>query len=226
MFDNGSQAIKMAMVTLWSRFINFIPNFLSALIVFLVGWFLALVLEKVIIKVLQFLKVDLVLEKTDIRETWLKAGVDLSISKFIGALVKWFLIIAFLMASTNILKLDQVTNFLNDVLLYIPNIVVAVVILLVAVILAGFFQKVVKASVESAGLASGDFLGALTKWSILLFGLLAALVQLKFKVSDTILSGIVGMLALGGGLAFGLGGRTLAEEILEKIRRDIFPNRK
>ena len=143
--------------------------------------------------------------------------------KFLGELVKWFLILVFLLTATDILGLSQVSDFLKSVLMYVPNIIIAVVIMLAAVVIASFLQKLVKASVDVSGLKSGSFLGMMTKWAVLIFAVLAVLEQLSVApgLVQTFFSGLMYTLALAVGLAFGLGGKEAAADFIQKFRSDI-----
>jgi len=209
--------------TLWSGFIGFLPTFLAALIVFIIGWLIAIALGKLANRIIKVIKLDLFLAKIGFKKTLARAKLKLNSGKFFEEIVKWFFIIIFLMAATDILSLYQITDFLKTVLYYIPNIVVAVLILLASVIIANFLQKLVRASIEAAKLGGATFLSGLTKWIVLIFGFVAAITQLGIAVTliHTIVIGLIGMLALAGGLAFGLGGKDQAIRFLEKLRRDI-----
>ncbi len=213
----------MSLLNLWDRFINFLPALVGAVLVFVAGWIVAVALGKVVEHIVKMVKIDDVMEKAGTKARLEKAGVTLNVAKFIGGLVKWFLILVFLMAATDILKLTQVTNFLNSIILYLPNVVVAAVILAVAFLVANFVFAVVKGSSKVAGLVSATLLATIAKWSIVVFGFLAALIQLGIASSliNTLFIGFVAMLALAGGLAFGLGGKEEAAMILKKIRQEI-----
>jgi len=215
-------AITRAFGDLSERVIGYIPNLLGALLIFIVGWIVAVGLERLIVKILQMLRADKLTDATGMKETWEKFGVDFSLSKFIGALVKWFLIIIFLIAATEVLGLAQVSAMLTQVFQFIPQIIVAVLILMAAALLGNFLERVVKASAESAGVSASNFVGALAKWAVLIFALLAALVQLQVapQMIQTLFMGLVAMFAIAGGLAFGLGGRDLAAELLDRARKD------
>jgi hypothetical protein len=128
-----------------------------------------------------------------------------------------------LMAATDILHLVQVTSFLNSIVLYLPNVIVAAVIMAVAFLVGNFVYAVIKGSTKIAGIVSATLLATIAKWAIVIFGLLAALIQLGVASSliNTIFIGFVAMLALAGGLAFGLGGRDEAALILKKLRHEI-----
>lgn len=153
-----------------------------------------------------------------------KGGFTLNSGAFIGGLVRWFLVIVFLVASLDILGLAQVNEFLKNVVLsYLPNVIVATLILVVAAFIANAMQKLVVGSAKAAGAPSTHFLGGLTKWSIWIFAILAALYQLGIAgaFSQTLFTGFVAMVAIAGGLAFGLGGRDAASRYIEKLRKDI-----
>ncbi|PIU78335.1 MAG: hypothetical protein COZ28_02945 [Candidatus Moranbacteria bacterium CG_4_10_14_3_um_filter_44_15] len=217
------EAITLSFLNLWERFINFLPALVGAVLVFVAGWIVAVALGKVVEHIFKMIKVDDVMEKAGTKARFEKAGVKLDVAKFLGGLVKWFLILVFLMAATDILKLVQVTNFLNSIILYLPNVVVAAVILAVAFLVANFVYAVVKGSTKVAGIVSATLLATVAKWAIVIFGFLAALIQLGIASSliNTLFIGLVAMLALAGGLAFGLGGKDEAAAILKKIRQEI-----
>ncbi len=208
---------------IWRSFIKFIPSLLGALLILIVGWYIALLVEKIIVRLLKIVWIDNALKRIGIKDGFEKAGIKLNIAKAGGFLVKWFLFIVFIIAATEILNMTQVTEFLNGIVSYIPNVIVAVIILLLGVVFANFAHQVVKKAVEAANLLSANFLASVAKWSILVFSILAALVQLKVAANllQILFTGLVGMIALAGGLAFGLGGRDKAKEVLEKMSRDL-----
>jgi hypothetical protein len=217
------EAITMSLISLWDRFIGFLPALVGAILVFVAGWIVATALGKVVEHVFKMLKVDEAVEKAGTKARFKNAGVNLDIAKFLGGLVKWFLILVFLMAATDILKLVQVTSFLNSIILYLPNVVVAAVILAIAFLVANLVYAVVRGSTKVAGIVSATLLATVAKWAIVIFGFLAALIQLGIAASliNTLFIGLVAMLALAGGLAFGLGGKDEAAMILKKIRHEI-----
>jgi len=224
------QAITLSLVNLGERFGNYFPTLLGALVVFLAGWIVAVALGKVVEKSLKAAKIDKALEKmgfgkkTKTNQVIIRFGI----AEFFGGLVKWFLVLAFLMAASDILKLSEVTVFLNSILLYIPNVVVAVVILAIVFLTGNFVYNVVKGSGRAAGVMSATLLATISKWAIIIFGIFAALIQLGVASSlvSTIFIGVVAMLSLAGGLAFGLGGREEASMILRKLREEITEGRK
>lgn len=225
--QNWGEAIAISLLGLWERFIGFLPSLIGAILVFLLGWIIAVVLGKLAEKILQTLQIDQALEKLGMTQRFSDYGMKLNLAAFLGGVVKWFLILVFLMAATDILQLPQVTNFLNSILLYIPNVVVAVIILTIVFLLGNLVYSIVKGSTRAAGVVSATLLATLSKWAIILFGVLAALIQLGIATSlvNTLFMGLIAMFALAGGLAFGLGGREEAQIILRKLREEISQGR-
>lgn len=221
--QNWGGAVSFSLISLWERFIGFVPALVGAILVFFIGLVVAAALGKFAEKIFSTLRFDKAAEKLRLPDYFGKAGVQVKISKFFGELIKWFLVLVFLMAATDILKLDQVSGFLNSVILYIPNIVIATIILSVTFLFANFVYHAVRSSTKIAGVMSASLLATLIKWSVIIFGILAALIQLGIAVSlvNTIFIGLVAALSLAIGLAFGLGGKEEAAMMLRKIREDI-----
>ena len=217
------EAITMSLLGLWERFVDFLPSLIGALLVFFLGLIVAIALGKVAEKLISFLHIDQLIEKMKFGEKFKDSGIQIKVSRFFGELVKWFLILVFLMASTDILNLTQVSGFLNSVILYVPNIVIATIILSVAFLFGNFVFHVVRSSTKVAGVASASFLAAVAKWAIIIFGLLAALIQLGIAESliNTIFIGLISAFSLAFGLAFGLGGREEAALLLRKVRENL-----
>jgi hypothetical protein len=134
--------------------------------------------------------------------------------------VYWFFVVVFLLAASDILGFYSLSAFLKDTLMYVPNIIVAILILLAALVVANFLRRLIRASVKGANLHAAKFLGTVTWWAVVIFGLLTALTQLGIAVSiiNSIITGFVAMLAIAGGLAFGLGGKEYAAHMIGKLR--------
>ena len=215
--------IQVPFMELWDSVVSYLPQIVGALVVFLIGIIIAVVLSKAIVRVIAVLGVDKLAGKFEIKAFFEKIGIRLHIGHLLGWIVKWFFIIVSLIAATDILGWEQVTTYLQQVVLYIPNVIIAVIILLAGILLANFVRRIVKSSVEAAKLESADFLSGIAKWAILVFTFMAALVQLQIApdLIQVLFTGLVAMLALAGGLAFGLGGKEQASRVLDRLRRDM-----
>lgn len=225
--QDWAEIITISLQQVWQDFIVFLPNVIAAVITFIIGWIIAIALGKIVSEIVKAIRIDQLLVKLGAERPLSRAGLRLDSGMFVGGLVKWFLIIAFLLAASDILGLSQVSGFLRDVLTYLPNVIIATIILLLGVMLSNFLARLVISSVSAAGLASSNFLGTVTKWSIMIFAIFAALIQLGIAPSliNTIFTGIIAMLAIAGGIAFGLGGKEQASNFISKLRSDIAEKR-
>ena len=213
---------------LWTGVIGFIPQLVVALIIFIVGWVIALALDRVVSQIFRALKVDRALQGIGIEEPLSRAGWRLDSGAFVGALVKWFVIIVFLVAAVDVLGLTQVNVFLSDVVLvYLPKVIVSAIILVAAAVIADITQRVVMGSAKAAHLPSAGFLGGVSKWAIWIFALLAALFQLGIAgpLVQTLFTGAIAAISLAVGLSFGLGGKEAAEKFIARLRSDLADNR-
>lgn len=221
---NWGDAIVNSLADLWIQVAGFLPNIIVAVVVFFVGWAIAAAIGRVVEKVLVVLRINQAFENLKgLKRAVEQAGLKLNIAYLVGETFKWFLLVVTLLATTDILGLQEVSQFLTSVLLYIPNVVVAAVILVISVVLANFVYRTVLASVEAAGFASGGLVAAVSKWAIIVFALFAALIQLNVatQLIQTLLTAFFAMLAIAGGLAFGLGGKDLAAKWLKKVEQDL-----
>lgn len=224
MLENTSVVLQDAFSNLWFGIISYIPNLVVSVFILIVGWVVATVVGKVIERAFVSAKVDKAIEKTGVDETLAKAGIVLNTGKFIGGLVKWFIIVAFLIAAFDVLHLSQVNEFLKGVVIgYLPQVIASVLILLVAVMIADAVSKVVASSAKAADLKGANFLSSVTRWIIWVVGGIAALDQLGIgqSVLQTLFTGIVVALSLAFGLSFGLGGQQAASSVIEKMKRGI-----
>ena len=209
---------------LYERLVMFVPNFIVALIVLVLGWMVGSALGTLVEKILEAIKIDSLANSVGLDKLSERTGKKLSVSRFGNWLVKWFFIIATFVAATDILNLNKVSVFLyGAVLPYFGNVIIAVAIMLVGMVAANFLQSVVRHALEAGGLRTSDTLALLTKWAILVFALLSALSELGVANSfvQDLFRAFVAMLAIAGGLAFGLGGRDHAKKVLDKIEDDI-----
>ncbi len=216
-------SVNAALFLVWQEVLIFTPLVIIGLLVFVLGLVVARGIGSLVEKLLMMAKLDSLLSKTGLRTFLDRAGVQLNSARFFGELVRWFIILAFLMATTDILRLDAVTQAIRDLLVYFPNLVVATVVMILTLVFANFLQKVVKGAVAGADIKGGSFVSTLVKWAVSIFGLLIALHQLQIAVDiiNILFTGLVAMLAIAGGLSFGLGGKEFAHDLVEKLRRDV-----
>ena len=209
---------------LWYGIVAYIPNIIVAVIIFVIGWLIGSALGKVVEQVLKSLKLDMALKNTGLNDVVERAGFSMNSGMFLGTLVKWFVIVGFLVASLDVLGLNQVNAFLKDVVLsYLPQVIVASLFILVGAVVAEAAKDLVSGAARAAEVKSAGFAGSIAKWAIWIFAILAALDQLQVASAfvQTLFTGIVVAIALALGLAFGLGGQEAAAKYIERVKGDI-----
>ena len=136
MVETWSIITIQALQTAWQGFLLFLPKLIGAIIVFLIGWFISIGIGRLIAEILRRLKIDRIFERTGWKEALEKAELKVNVSEFIGAIFKWILVIVFLLASVEILGLTQFADFLRKVVSWLPNLIVAIAVFVVAIIVA------------------------------------------------------------------------------------------
>lgn len=222
-FEDWNEAVMASLRDLWAKLVAFIPELLGALLVLLIGLILAHVLSKLVKKIIEVTKVDDLLKKIDATKKLKEAGLKLSLSGLLAWIVKWFIIIVTLIAVVDILKLKQINIFLNEVARYIPNVIVAVIILAIGLVVGQFIYDVVEKSAKTAHVTkhTAQTLAVIAKWAIVIFSLLISLSQLNVGTNliEVLFTGLIAGLALAFGLAFGLGGKEHATKWLDKAMK-------
>lgn len=210
------------MIALWVDIMRFLPELLMAILVLVVGWIIGGVVSGVVRKGFKVLRLDDALDKAGVDSLSQKAGYDFKPGHFVGALAKWFVIIAFALVAFDILNLGSVTIFVREVILgYLPNVFAAVLILFASVLIANVASKTLAAALRTGGGSRPDFFGKIAYYLVIAFGILAVMNQLQIadELVQTLFTGIVFALSLGIGLAFGLGGKETAARYLEDLTR-------
>lgn len=213
-----------AFSNVWAGVAMYTPKIITALIIAILGWVIGAVLGRVIAQIIRSLKIERLFENTEISGTITRAGFQFSVGGFVGGLIKWFVIVVFLVASFDILGLTQVNEFLQNVVLgFIPNVIVAVLVLAAGALIADAVERAVSGGARAARIHSAQFLGTIARWAIWVFAFLIALSQIGVapEFMQTLFLGVVVMFSLAGGLAFGLGGKDVAARILERMRNDV-----
>jgi len=223
MWNTLAEASYDALLNLWNGFVNFLPTLIGGLIVLLLGIIVGKGLGQLTEKIIDLLKIDAILERSGFKNFTDRAHIRLDTGFFFRVIVEWIIILAFLVAACNIWGLTGVGEFIRSIVNYLPRVIAAVFILLAAIVIGDYTAKFVRASVAGAGLKYQSVIAALVRWTFYIFGILAALSQLKVAIYiiNTLFTGIVAFLALAGGLAFGLGGKDLAHNFLERMREDL-----
>lgn len=224
--DGTTQVVFDSFTNFWSSIASSIPTILVSLLLIFAGFIFAWIFESVSRKVLRAVKLEEAVARIGIKQVFEKAGIRITFTRLLSGAVYWFVLIVFLAAVVDIAGLNQLSDFVDNLIGYLPNVIAAVAILIIGILVANVLHNVVKNAGSSANLHSTNFLASLTKWAIFVFAFIAALVQLKIApdLLKILFTGFVIMLSLAGGLAFGLGGRDMAKDILEGFRRNVSKN--
>ncbi|HRH25389.1 MAG TPA: hypothetical protein PLD99_00350 [Parcubacteria group bacterium] len=222
--SNWGNVLTLSFQNLWMGIVSFVPNLVVALIIVILGWLVGALLGRAIWQVFRSLKVDEALRRAGFEGFLRRGGVDLDSGAFIGGLVKWFVVVVFLVAAFDVLGLTQVNLFLQQVVIaYIPRVIVAALVILVGGVIGDVVERVVVTAARTAEIRSAHFAGAVSKWAVWVFAILVALSQLGIATafSQTLFTGIVIAISLALGLSFGLGGQEAAARFIERLRGDM-----
>jgi hypothetical protein len=218
------EVIAISLQGLYDRIISFLPVLVVAIVVLILGWIVGVGLGKLVRKILEAIKIDKLADSLGLDKLSARTGKKLTISAFGDWLIKWFFLVATFVAAADILGLPHVSVFLyGQVIPYFGNVIVAMAIMLIGIVSANFLMGVVKHSLAAGGLRTSDSLALITKWAILVFALLAALAELRVAATfvQDLFRAFVAMLAIAGGIAFGLGGKEHAKKTLDAIEKDL-----
>jgi hypothetical protein len=218
---NPVDILGQALVDTGMTLIAFLPNVIIAVVVFALGWAFGAILDRAVTHLVSMLRVDSALHRAGFDKLSERAGVHISVARFFGAIVKWLVVVAFTIASAEILGLTQVTQLLRDILMYIPQVIVAAIVLVIAMLLGDFVARLVDHSTRGIGM-KGHFAAQVAKWSIIIVGgIFPALTQLRIAqgLVEVLFTGVVFAFSLALGLAYGLGGKDAAARSIEKMKQ-------
>lgn len=202
-----------------SAIISFIPLFLSGFIILLIGIIASTFLRQVVREGLRIIKFENFLKKYGVPESKEAANW----STILSEIARWFVIIIFLIPAAQVWGLGKFVDVLNNLLLFLPNVFISVLMLLVGFVVSKLVYDLLIASVRGLSRDSAKSVAMVGRWAVLIFVFLIVLNQLGIA-SDLIqilFTGIVAMVSLAGGLAFGLGGKDTAKDIIEKFRKKL-----
>ena len=222
--DTWRQVLETSFQSLWAGVIMFIPNLIVAVVIFCIGWAIGAAIEKAVVHFMKMIKFDDALRTAGFEDVVKRSGLSLNSGRFIGGLIKYFVIVVFLIASFNVLGLNQVTDFLRGVVVdYLPHVIVAALVLLVGGVVGDVLSRVVSASARGAGISSANFVSAVSKWAVWVFALLVALSQMGIAGAfiQTLFTGFVVAVSLALGLSFGLGGQQAAARTIDHVQERI-----
>ena len=214
-----TQSLVAAMTALWTKIANFIPNLFGALVVVLLGFVVAKLLDALLSKLLAKLGLDRLMGGTGLTKILARVGIQVPISTLIGKIVYWFVLLVFLVSAAQSLGLDRVSSALDLLTVYLPKVFGALLVLLAGVLLAQVLNGLVRGAAESVGFDYAGGLGRVTQGLVIIISISVAISQLEVK-TDLLNHVIVIVLITVGlaiALAMGLGSREIAGQILAGI---------
>ena len=197
----------------------FIPKFLAGLIILLIGIIIASILKQIVVSLFKTLKIESFLKKYGVPQS----KDEFTWATILSEIVRWFVIIVFLIPTAEVWGLPQIITVLNEFLTYLPNVFVAAVIAMVGFVFARLSHDVVLASMKGVDDQTSNAIASVTKWAVSVFVILAVLNQLGVATDliRILFTGLVAMLAIAGGIAFGFGGQNTAKDIIEGLRKKL-----
>ena len=197
---------------MWTRVMGFLPTLVSVILILIIGWMLAALIQKVVTRFLKLARLDSVSEKIGIANILTKGDINYTLSEIIGVLVYWLIMLVVMLAAVNTLQLTVAAELLNQVILYIPSVIASVFIVVLGIFFSSAVATTVRTTAANAGIPQARSLGQFTQVIIVMFTLIQALHQLKIDTSliELLIKATLAALALGVGLAIGLGCKDLA----------------
>ena len=214
--QNWGDAVFLAVTNALNTFLAAIPQVIGALLIIIIGWIIAGILARVTTAALRRMGADRLFAEHG-GQVYGAQSRRIQPSVVAGELVKWLIRIVFLVAAANVLGMTQVSELLNQVLLWIPNLIVAAVILLVAPLIARFLRGTIEVGAGEMGFTNARLLGRIAEIAIIAFAVVIAINQIGIaeNLVNTLFIGLVGAVSLAFGLAFGLGGRDVAAQLTQ-----------
>ncbi len=211
--------VQDAFLQLLNTVLNFLPRLLNAALLLIIGFVIAWVLRELITKGLRAIRFDDLSDRAGVTRALRMAGTSLDAARVLAYIVFWWIFLIFIELAFNALGLVEISGFLNAVLSYIPNVLVAILIIVIGALLANVVAGVIRAAAGEARLSLAPVLANVARWAIIVFAVLAALTQLHVaeNMIFILFAATVGMLAIAGGLAFGLGGVDAARGVISGL---------
>lgn len=199
------------------NFLGFLPQLVGAILVLVIGWIIAGLIAGLIQRVLERIGFERAAQSTGIASFVKRSGSDWTVSKVVAEIVKWFIRLIAIQAAASILGMEQISEIINDILRWLPNLVVALAIIVIGALIARFVAGVVRGATSEMGFANPDLMASIAQYAIIVFAVIAAVDQLGIAetVVNTLFTGLVIAVAAAFAIAFGLGGQQTAARITE-----------
>ncbi|WP_439858770.1 mechanosensitive ion channel family protein [Pseudomonas sp. MBLB4136] len=217
--DPWTQSLIAAMTALWTKVAGFIPNLFVALILVLLGFVVAKLLDTLLSKLLGKLGLDRLMAGTGLTKLLSRGGIQAPVSTLIGKIVYWFVLLIFLVSAAESLGLQRVSGTLDVLALYLPKVFGAALVLVAGVLLAHLVSGLVRGAAEGVGLDYAHGLGRIAQGLVIIISISVAIGQLEVKTDllNNVIAIVLISVGLAVALALGLGSREIAGQILAGI---------
>lgn len=221
--QSWTDTVLLALSNSLSQFLNFLPKLIGAIVIFAIGLLIASLIKTLVMRLLNMAQLEPFSERVGLTNVLRSLGATLTPQEVLGEIIRWAIIFVFLVPASEVLGLPQLSSLINGLVGYIPNVVVAVAVVMVGAIVADILGELVGGTSHAIGASTANVLAVIAKYSVIVFSVMIALSELGIAsaIINTLITGLVAMLALAGGLAFGLGGKDTAAEILEAFKKNL-----
>lgn len=218
-----NEAFLIASSDILSRLAVFIPTFFGALLIFILGIIFARWGKAITVKILETLKISNITKLAGLEEFFKKAEVKVKLEEIFGTIVKWIIILVFSITSVNILGLTTISQILNNILGYLPRIFSSIIVLVIGVLLAGVVESLIKGALGPVDIKTSRLFAKIGSYLVVIFSVLTAVHELGIAQSlvNTLITGFIAMLAIGFGLAIGLGAKDTVAEIIKEWHKEL-----
>src|SRR3989440_1274864 len=223
MITNWGSAILTSFTNALNLVFAFIPKLISFLVILLVGWIVASVVSKAVTFLLRKIGFDRLSERIGLTRLEQRMGLRMDAAGVLGKVVYWFIFLIFLVPAVDALGLTTVSNILNQIIAYIPNVFVAILVLFLGTLAATFVADIIRGATASTNMGNPNMYAAIARWAIMGFVAIIALEQLQIAPAllNELFGAVVAAAALAFGLAFGLGGRETAQRLLNRSENSV-----
>jgi hypothetical protein len=213
--------VKAMLIKIWS----YIPTILGAIVILVIGWIIAKFVEAIVVRALKAIRLDVVSDKAGIANMLAQGEIKWTLSELIGVIVYWIVMLSVLAASLNALNLTVAGDLLSKLVAYIPNIIVAIFVLVLGTFLASFVAGIVRTAASNAGLGNAKLLAKITQTILIVFAIIVAIEQLNIATAFIAFAVniILASIGLALALSFGLGCKDIAakamSDMLNKVKK-------
>jgi small-conductance mechanosensitive channel len=209
--------------TVLTQISQFLVNVLLVVIILIIGWVIAKIIRSLVTKLLRTVKLDQLSDRIDLDNMLAKGGINYSLSELIGVICYWLALLVTFVVAINAIGLTVAADLLNRIVLYVPNIIAAMFILILGMFVATLLSNIVKTAANNAGLSQSKILGKVVEVAVFIFAVVMALEQLgvAMKIVELVISIVLASLGLGAALAFGLGCKDIAGRYISDLAESL-----